>query len=214
MKCYLRGNHNTVTDLVLIRGVCEDFGSTIVFSLSEFQKHAAIGSEYEWNRYNFTHLKVLIDKNDRIQTLVDEKGRMPPEEIRDHVSRNLDGYINNIYRSLKCFRDENIVGARLEASRSIHFLLEVIFSIEGRIAPYYKFLEWELEKHPLQKFGMEPKEIVGCLLKILEDADVKTQQKLLEATERVCRIGGYGHILDDWGPDLEWVKTYEIQKRS
>ncbi|MFQ5986300.1 MAG: nucleotidyltransferase domain-containing protein [Thermoplasmata archaeon] len=185
-----------------------DFGSIVVFSLSGFERHAAVGSGYEWDRYNFAHIKVLLDKNDRIQSLVDEKGRLPRDAIRDRVSRNLDGYINGVYRSLKCFRDGNAVGARLEASRSLHFLLEVLFGIEGRVAPYYKYLAWELERFPLPELGMASEAFVGSLMKLLENGHVATQQTLFRTTERLCRNEGYGSILDDWGPDLDWIRTY------
>ncbi len=38
--------------------VVKDFGDILVFTLSEFERHAAIGTEYEWNRYSFAHVKV------------------------------------------------------------------------------------------------------------------------------------------------------------
>ncbi len=192
----------------------EGFGDIVVFTVSEFERHAAVGTEYEWNRYNFAHVKVSIDKDGTIQRLIDEKGVLPPEEVHEHVSRNLEGYLNSVLRSMKCVRDEEVVGARLEASRSIHFLLEVLFGIEGRVAPYYKYLDWELARYPLESLEMQREEIVASLMRILDDADVRTQQRLLQATERGCRAAGYGDILDDWEPDLKWVRTYKSQKRS
>jgi hypothetical protein len=187
----------------------KDFGALVVFSLSEFEKHARIGSAFDWNRYNFAHLKVLVDKNEEIQKLVDEKGTIPRERVYDYVSGRLDAYVNSVYRSLKCVRDGNIVGARLEAAASIQFFLNVVFGLEGRITPYYKHLEWELQKFPLRKVRMNPKEIGRSLLKILEDADVKTQKMLFELTEIACRKEGYGQVFDDWGSNLEWIKTYK-----
>ncbi len=191
----------------------DGFGDIVVFTVSEFERHAAVGTEYEWNRYNFAHVKVSIDKNGTIQRLVDEKGVLPPEEVHESVSRNLEGYLNSVLRSMKCVRDGEVVGARLEASRSIHFLLEVLFGIEGRVAPYYKYLDWELSRYPLERLEMPGDEIVASLLRILDDADVKTQQRLLQATEETCRSAGYGAVLDDWEPDLKWIRTYE-PKRS
>jgi len=52
----------------------KDFGGIMVFSLSGFEEHATIGTPFEWNRYNFTHLKAPVDKNGQIQKLVDMKG--------------------------------------------------------------------------------------------------------------------------------------------
>jgi predicted nucleotidyltransferase len=100
-----------------------------VISFSFFEEYAAIGSPYEYDRYNFTHLRAMIDGNGRIQNLIDENGKLPKEEKFGFVSGKLDSYINSVYRSLKCFRDGNIVGARLEASRSIPLFLNVIFGL-------------------------------------------------------------------------------------
>ena len=186
----------------------KDFGSVIVVSFSQFEKTAPVGSPDDWGRYNYTHLRVLVDKNGEIQKLVDHKGTIEKEKVHDYVSARLDGYINSVYRSLKCFRDGNNVGARLEAADSVRYFLNVIFGLEGRITPYYKYLEWELERFPLKKLKMKPKEIVRSLLHILEDADVKTQKRLLELTEVACRREGYGDVFDDWGPDLVWIKTF------
>lgn len=142
-------------------------GDLWVISLSYFKDYAAIGSPHEWDKYNFTHLKVLIDRNCRIQKLVDEKGKIPEDKVPNYVSNSLDGYINYVFRSVKCFRDGNIVGARLEAAGSVPLFLKVIFGLEGRITPYYKYLEWELEKFPLKKFPMTSKDIIENLLIIL-----------------------------------------------
>ncbi len=180
----------------------------MIFSFSGFAEHAVVGSPFEWNRYNFAHLKALVDKNGEIQKLIDEKGRIPKERVRIYVSSKLNAYINSVYRSLKCLRDNNAIGARLDAADSVRFFLNVIFGLEGRITPYYKYLEWELQEYPLKKFGTNPKELVSLLLRILEDADVKMQNRLFELTEMACRRETYGRVFNDWGTDLDWIKAY------
>src|SRR5882757_3982501 len=51
-----------------------------VFGLSRFVAYAAIGSDREWDRYNFTHLRATVDKlNGEIQRVIDEKGALPAE---------------------------------------------------------------------------------------------------------------------------------------
>jgi len=150
-----------------------------VFSLSKFKKYAEIGSPSEWDRASYTYVKAIIDKTGQIQKLIDEKGRIPKDKIKKYISGHLDGYINYVYRSLKCFRDNIIVGARLEAARSIEYFLKIIFGLEGRVVPWYKYLEWELENYQLRKFPMKPKEIIKTLLKILETADIKLPAKAL-----------------------------------
>src|SRR3989339_802843 len=56
-----------------------------VMSLSEFREYAEWGSETAWDRYNFTRLKALVDKTGEIQKLIDAKGVVPPEKIRELI---------------------------------------------------------------------------------------------------------------------------------
>lgn len=181
-----------------------------VFSLSEFKKHAEIGSPFEWDRPSYAHVEAIVDKNGKIQKLIDEKGKISKNKIKKYVSGHLDGYINYVYRSLKCFRDSNLVGARLEAARSIHYFLDIIFGLEGRTTPYYKYLEWELENHPLKKFPMKPKELIKILLRILEDAEIKTQQELFKIVEKVFRNETYAYIFDSWeSGSMKFIKSFK-----
>jgi len=179
----------------------KNFGFT-VYSFSEFKKHAALGTEEEYDRPSFTHVKAIVDKlQGKIQKLIDEKGKLPKKQIKTYVSERLDAFINYIYRSLKCIRDKNYVCARLEAARAIQFFFEIIFGLEGRVAPYYKYLQWELKNYPLKKFPLKPKQIIKSVLKILENADAKTQRRLFRIVEKVFRREGYGSVFDSWGEE-------------
>jgi predicted nucleotidyltransferase len=181
-----------------------------VSSISEFRKHAEVGSPSEWARYSYTHIKVIIDKTGEIQRLVNQKGKLPKNLINKYVSGHLDGYINYVYRSLKCFRDKEKVGARLEAARSINYFLNVIFGLEGKVTPYYKYLEWELETYPLKKFPIKSRELIKSLLKIIQNGDLKTQQKLFKLTEKNSRKAGFGHVFDSWDDEaIKLIKTYK-----
>ncbi|MFH1409064.1 MAG: hypothetical protein ABIH34_04105 [Nanoarchaeota archaeon] len=180
----------------------------LLSSHSQFKKHAAWMGDMHWARYNFTHLKVAVDKKD-IQQLVNDKAKIPKQHQKAFVAGNLDGYINYIYRSLKCFRDKNIVGARLEAALSIQYFFDVIFGMHGRTRPYYKYLKWELTDFPLTKFPLKPATIISSTLKILETADVRTQQKLLGLVEKALRKEGYGKVFDSWGPNFSWMMRFK-----
>ena len=181
-----------------------------VFSVSEFRKHAEIGSLFEWDRASYAHIKAIVDKTGEIQKLIDEKGKIPRDKIKKYVAGHLDAYINYMYRSLKCFRDGNIVGARLEASRSIHPFLDIIFGLEERTTPYYKYLEWELNKCPLEEFPIKQQELIKTLLRILEDGDIETQQKLFNVVEKVFRKAGYSNVFDGWAEGaIKLIKTFK-----
>ncbi|GAG35513.1 unnamed protein product, partial [marine sediment metagenome] len=80
----------------------------LIFSCSEFKKYAQWGSSDAWDRYSFSHVKVLIDKDGKIQELLDEKGKIPEKYLSKFIVGSLDAYINYLYRSLKCIRDGDI----------------------------------------------------------------------------------------------------------
>jgi hypothetical protein len=182
-----------------------------IMTLNEFEKFAAWDSDMFWYRYNYVGIKPpLVDKTGQIKGLFDEKANIPENVKRKFVSDALDYYINEVYRSLKCFRDGQIVGARLEASESILPLLNTVFAIHGRLRPYYKYYEWELKNYPLNKLSISGAEFTKQILIILESADIKVQQKLLMEIENITRKEGYGDVWDSWGDKIDWMRRFPM----
>ena len=182
-----------------------DWGVT---SLAEFEAYAAWGSPFAWDRYSFAHAAVPVDKTGRLRELVEDKGRVPDEHRIPLVRTALDAYINAVYRSLKCLRNGNRLGARLEAADSIGHALTVIFALEGRLRPYYGYLERELRAYPLHACPLGPDELLAVVGAILEGGDPAPQQRLLAAVEAVCRRAGHGDVIDEWGADYEWMTRF------
>src|SRR5262249_39824882 len=149
-----------------------------VLTLDGFKHSAAWGGPKAWERYNFAHLKTLVDKTGEVQRLIEEKGTIPPAEIPRFIRHALDHYINQVYRSMKCTRAGQPAAARLEAAEGISPLLDAVFALNGRLRPYFKYIEWELENHPLLKLGIVPKNFLNDLLEILASGDIKIQQDL------------------------------------
>ena len=180
-----------------------------VMTLDEFKNFASWGSDMTWYRYNYVGLKPpLVDKTGQVQKLFEEKATIPQEAIKKFISEALDYYINEVYRSLKCFRDGQIAGARLEAAESILPLLNTIFALHGRLRPYYKYYEWELKNYPLSKLSISGEEFTKQILAILENADTETQKQLLDEMENVTRKDGYGKVWDSWGDKIAWMKNF------
>src|SRR5574341_1773114 len=167
-----------------------------VITLDAFRPFAAWGSAEAWERYSFANATTLIDKTGHIHQLVLEKGRVPPHEQDSYVREALDGYINGVYRSAKCWRLHNVLGAQLEAMDSIGYLLSLIFGLEGRHRPYYGYLERELRAHPLQQFPLPGEVLLASIARILTTADLPTQQTLLRTVESVCRAAGLGDVIE------------------
>jgi len=122
-----------------------------VSTFDQFREYAGLGSPQAGHRYNFAHLKALVDKTGEAQKLIDEKGSVPSPEAPQIIRRALNHYINQVYRSIKCTRDGQRTGARLEAAEGINPLLDAIFALNGRVRPYFKYLDWEFKNYPLLK---------------------------------------------------------------
>jgi hypothetical protein len=173
-----------------------------VFSLSEFRTYAAIGSDREWDRYNFTHLRATIDKLDgEIQRLIDDKGSLPEATARERRPPTLDAYLNSLYRSLKNHRDGRPRAARLDAAESIPFLLTLLFMLDGRLRPYNKYLEWELTHWPLPDLPWSKDELLR-LLDVAATGDPPAQRAIFAGVRgRVSGDPALIGVLTSWDPE-------------
>jgi len=184
-------------------------------TVSQFRDEAAWGSPDAWGRYDYAWITAAVDKTGEIQRILDEKGRIPPEHVKGFVERQLDTYINQFYRSLKCFRDEHGLGARLEANVGIECLFNVLFALhDRRLKPFYKYLKWELKNHPLEKVPYTADELMNKIKRILDDANVETQRDVFLMVEKLCRDEGYGYYIDQWDgapgqPDFVFMRTFK-----
>lgn len=182
-----------------------------VDTLEDFEKYAAWGSDDAWDRYDFSHGKVLIDKTGTIQKIVDEKGSLPEAQKDDLIKSSLCSYINSVFRSVKCHRKQNLRGAQLEASTGIPCLLDVVFGIHNRLVPFFGYLEDELKTRPLEKLSTSAEKFAENISKILSTADLPTQQEMLKMVEKIAREEGYGIVFDDWEGKDKWAMNYRPQ---
>jgi hypothetical protein len=179
-----------------------------VKTTAELQADAVWGSPTAWDRYNYAHLKAQIDKSGEVQKLIDEKGTLPADKREEFVAGLLDQYINQVYRSIKCSRDGKSEASLLEAAESITPLVSAYFALEGRLKPYYKYLDWELTKFPLVKLPWPKDEFIQKLTRILKTGDIKLQQEMLKTTEQVFRKDGFNALFDSWEENLPWMESF------
>jgi predicted nucleotidyltransferase len=182
-----------------------DDPEVIVMSLAEFRRHAAVGSELEWNRYTFAHVTAEIDKTGEIQALLEEKGTLPREDARRIAAEALDDYINYYYRSAKSFRDGNELGGRLDAAESVPSFLTTLFAVHERVRPYNKYLRWELEQHPLPGPEWSAAQLLPLLDAIMA-GELGAQRRLFRDVEQLARERGHGEVVDGWGADLSFLR--------
>jgi predicted nucleotidyltransferase len=159
----------------------------------------------DWDKYNFAHLKPVIDKsNGELQVVIDKLGSLTDSQADELVKENLDMYTNLAYRSVKNFRDSREVESRIDAAESIAPLLTALFALESRVRPYNKYLVWELGEQPLEK--IDSKDFVNQLTLIL-NGDINAEKKMFEIVANKAEEKGYGKVLSEWGDELDLLKT-------
>lgn len=168
-----------------------------VFSLSEFTRHATIGSGGEDDGYNFTHLKAQVDKGG-IQELINEKGVLPKEKIKEIAEKQIDAYMNQYYRAIKNHRDGNLLASRMDGIESIQYLLAAIFAMNGRIRPYNKYLEWEIDNFPLANFAWSKEEFLETIKSMMDNGDIELQKKLFRQARDLFYSNGFKDSIDGW----------------
>jgi hypothetical protein len=180
-----------------------------VHTMQSFVEHAAWNGPYRSFRCDFAHLRAQIDRTGgQIQRLIDEKAKVPESEADKFIRLSLDHYINQVYRSIKCLRDGNETGYRLEAADSVQPLLNAVFALhQRRLRPYYKYLRWELTEFPLEHLPWTADTFLEMLLSILTTGSWHTQQTIFRWLDTFARAQGYAAVFEDWGSDL-WVADY------
>jgi predicted nucleotidyltransferase len=161
---------------------------------------ALADTSMHWQRYAFRGAQVLLDRLDGgIARLVDRQANPSAEEAAERARAALDAYVNQLYRAVKSHRDGFTAAARLDEAESLPWLLETVFALYGRLRPYNKYLQWELENYPL------PESWTDALM----PARVATASlRLFPAVEALARRHGHADVLDGWGSDIELIRAF------
>jgi hypothetical protein len=183
----------------------------LVMTLEAFRNHAAWNSDSAWNRPTFSHVNALIDKTGEVQALLEAKSNIPSSERHRFLEEALDSYINSLYRSLKCHRRTETLGALLEANASLPFALDVIFGLEGRVRPFLSYLRLEFERYPLKNSSSEA--ILEIVHRIASQGDLHAQATLLECIEAHTQPE-FQFVFDGWNEAYPWMKSYLLEFRN
>jgi hypothetical protein len=112
-----------------------------------------------------------------------------------------DAYLNDLYRSLKAWRRGLELAARVECGRSLRYLGELLFALDGRRAPYPK--EW----------GGKLGEFEPLFLEVARTADPSLQQKLCRLVEQRAAANRYRDVYDAWDGDIDRVLAFAFPER-
>jgi hypothetical protein len=181
-----------------------------VLSLSKFVRYAHWKGPQHWARYDFAHVTALVDKSGEIQKLINDKASIPTEHADEYINAQLDAYLNGFFRSMKALKRGDVVGMRLEAAASISHLVNAVFALEGRMAPFPDYLTRELQRWPLQRFPWPSQRLLDALLRTLTDGNLATQQELAKTVERVFRDAGYNAVFDAWAGEDQSAMNFVV----
>lgn len=181
-----------------------------VDSWSELLDVPAFGTGGWWFRWTYAWAPVLLDRTGgELTDAVRRQATLTDDEVEamlfDHD--RLDGWVNFAYRALKNERDGRPLETRLDAAESVPWLLDVVFSIAGRVRPYNKYLPWELRHHPLD--GWPADDLLGLLDRTLA-GDVgairetfrRVRAQCAAYDERRCHTRT-SDMIDGWGDELD-----------
>lgn len=157
-----------------------------------------------WLNFGLAHGKVLLDPHGivaeglkRLQTL--------PESYRGHSVELLDTYLNTTYRSLKAWRRGDELGARLHAGMGVMALIDALFRLAGKWAPYWDRLDGQWGC--LDSLGLDTVPMQQEISTVVFDASVSAQKILYRRVSGWMRVHGHAEIFDAWDSDFHELLT-------
>ncbi|MEV4343068.1 hypothetical protein AB0J83_01115 [Actinoplanes sp. NPDC049596] len=155
-------------------------------ALADLERVPPFGSGGWWFRWSFAWAPVLFDRSGgRLAAAIRRQATVTAGEAAAILVEpdRLDGWLNFAYRALKNHRDGRELECRLDAAESVPWLLDVIFTLEGRVRPYNKYLPWELRRHPLEHW---PAEELLLLLTATLEGDAAAVRATFRRVEALC----------------------------
>jgi hypothetical protein len=149
----------------------------------------------DWLKPALAYAQVLWDSTGEIAPIVAAAKSISRKEAAELY----DAYLNGVYRSLKAWRRGLELPARVECGRSLRFLGELLYALDGRRAPYPK--EWTGELGELEPL----------ILDVARTADAKLQQQLCIRVEQLATAQGFRHVYDAWNGDIDRVLDFQFE---
>ncbi|WP_341241637.1 nucleotidyltransferase domain-containing protein [uncultured Nocardioides sp.] len=191
-----------------------DVVDEIPVPVRELDDLPVFGTEGWYRRWSFAWAPVLLDRSGgRVADAVRRQASVDAVEAESILLEHdrLDGWLNYAYRALKNDRDGRPLERRLDAAESVPWLLDVVFSLAGRVRPYHKYLPWELRTHPLP--GWEAERLLGLVVGTLDGDPAAVRETYSEVVARCSAFDAerprpvLGPVVDAWGDELKLFRT-------
>lgn len=150
--------------------------------------------------------RILYDRTGETERLFAPLRFMSADRAKSAVAGFYDAYLNDFYRSLKCWRRGNGLGGRLEAAQSADRLLHLLFALEQRWRPYSSRLIFHL--HHLAGQGWQPGELDAFLLDLISTGNPTRQQVLMRRVVTLLSERGFGHVYDEWEGTIDQALSW------
>ncbi|HJV29112.1 MAG TPA: hypothetical protein VJ645_01210 [Gaiellaceae bacterium] len=148
-----------------------------------------------WELPALAHSRVLLDKTGELAEAVEAAGQLTRKELAELY----DGYLNDLYRSLKAWRRGRELGARILCGRSLWWLGDFLIALEGKRAPYTEY------------WGGRLGELEPLILEVARTADPRRQQELQAAVEQIATAHGFRDVYDAWDGDIDRVMGFRFE---
>jgi predicted nucleotidyltransferase len=148
----------------------------------------------DWLKPALAYAQVLWDETGEVEAVL----AAAREVSRDETAELYDAYLNDLYRSLKAWRRGKELAGRIECGRSLRFLGELLFALEGSRAPYPK--EWA------GKLG----ELEPLILEVARTGAPRLQQERCVGGRDRAAERGYADVYDAWDGDIDRVLAFDF----
>ena len=148
----------------------------------------------DWLKPALAYAQVIWDETGEVESVLAAARTISHEETAELY----DGYLNDFYRSMKAWRMGNELAGRIECGRSLRYLGELVFALDGIRAPYPK--EWR------GKLGdLEP-----LVLEVARTGAPHLQQEICVLVRDRAAQCGYSHVYEAWTGDIDRALSFDF----
>ena len=181
-----------------------DVVDEVRISIGDLERRHPFGTDGWYQRWAFAWAQVLRDDSaGRVAAAALAQATLTVDEQWAILPDRLDGYLNFIYRAAKSDRNGRALERDLDAAESIPWMLDTIFTLNGRVRPYNSYLPWELREHPLAVPQWSADELLPQLAAITA-GDLDAIRAGYEVIEGRCRAFDAMHGRSTLSETLDW----------
>ena len=148
----------------------------------------------DWLKPALAYAQTIWDETGDVEAVLAAARTISQEETAELY----DGYLNDVYRSLKAWRTGNELAGRIECGRSLRLLGELLFALDGMRAPYPK--EWQ------GKLGdLEP-----LILEVARTGAPRLQQEICVIVRDRAAQRGFSHVYEAWTGDIDHALSFDF----